>query len=249
MPDNKENKHCAEFSSILYLHGQIIDTKEKEHCTTIYRHNCEWHSVGVQACHECGEHEQSDHDPEWIALCHHAILLHLLHPPPPSLTLLCPHPSLSSHCPHLQAETRLDGPFICLNSLFCLDQSMTIVSYLKILKLTIVGWCFYSTLSFSACSERLKMFTYWRYFHTSRQQRIVEIAGSLHQLSGSCDRPNWHRRWCQSVAVVCPHYRDYCGVLSVMSPPRPQCPLSTPHPTSVSWLVAARGWTMVFLCK
>lgn len=41
MPDNKENKHCAEFSSILYLHGQIIDTKKKEHCTTIYRHNCD----------------------------------------------------------------------------------------------------------------------------------------------------------------------------------------------------------------
>ena len=40
MPDNKENKHCAEFSSILYLHGQIIDTKEKEHCTTI-SHNCD----------------------------------------------------------------------------------------------------------------------------------------------------------------------------------------------------------------
>ena len=186
MPDNKENKHCAEFSSILYLHGQIIDTKKKEHCTTIYRHNCEWHSVGVQACHECGEHEQSDHDPEWIALCHHAILLNLLHPPPPSLTLLCPHPSLSSHCPHLQPHTWLSRWSIYL-SLFCRNQSMTIVAYLKILK-TIDRWFFYSTLSFSACYNGLKMFTYWSYFHTFRQQRIVEIAGTLHQLSGSCHR-------------------------------------------------------------
>ena len=239
MGKNKENKHCRVFINFIFA---WLKCRYKGKRTLHYNFPQLWHSVGVQACHECGEHEQSDHDPEWIALCHHAILLHLLPPPPSSLPLLCPHPSLSSHCPHLQADTRLDGPFICLNSLFCLDQSMTIVSYLKILKLTIVGWCFYSTLSFSACSERLKMFTYWRYFHTSRQQRIVEIAGSLHQLSGSCDRPNWHRRWCQSVAVVCPHYRDYCGVLSVMS-------VSTPHPTSVSWLVAARGWTMVFLCK
>ena len=166
MGKNKENKHCRVFINFIFA---WLKCRYKGKRTLHYNFPQLWHSVSVQACHECGEHEQSDHDPEWIALCHHAILLHLLHPPPPSLTLLCPHPSLSSHCPHLQADTRLDGPFICLNSLFCLDQSMTIVSYLKILKLTIVGWCFYSTLSFSACSERLKMFTYWRYFHTSRQ--------------------------------------------------------------------------------
>ena len=108
--------------------------------------------------------------------------------PPPSLsTLLCPHPSLSSHCPHLQPHTWLSRWSIYL-SLFCRNQSMTIVAYLKILKLTIVRWFFYSTLSFSACYNGLKMFTYWSYFHTFRQQRIVEIAGTLHQLSGSCDR-------------------------------------------------------------
>ena len=184
MGKNKENKHCRVFINFIFA---WLKCRYKGKRTLHYNFPQLWHSVGVQACHECGEHEQSDHDPEWIALCHHAILLHLLHPPPPSLTLLCPHPSLSSHCPHLQPHTWLSRWSIYL-SLFCRNQSMTIVAYLKILKLTIVRWFFYSTLSFSACYNGLKMFTYWSYFHTFRQQRIVEIAGTLHQLSGSCHR-------------------------------------------------------------
>ena len=41
---------------------------------------------------------------------------------------------------------------------------------------------------------------------------------------------------------VSPHYCDYCGVLSVMSPPRPQCPLHTPHLYHGWWRQEAGRW-------
>ena len=183
MGKNKENKHCRVFINFIFAWSNY---RYKGKRTLHYNLPQLWHSVGVQACHECGEHEQSYHDPEGIALGHHAVLLHLhLHPPPPpSLTLLCPHPSLSSNCPHLQAHTRLSRWSIYLSKFVILPaESISdhcLFAYLKILKLTIVGWWFYSTLCFSACFRGLKMFIYWSYFHTSMQQRIVEIAGILH---------------------------------------------------------------------
>ena len=70
------------------------------------------------------------------------------------------------------------------------------------------------------------MFIYWSYFYTFMQQRIVEIAGNLHPLSGICDT-----KLAQEMEVSkcrCTHYRDYCGVLSIMSPPAPSVH-STPH--------------------
>ena len=66
------------------------------------------------------------------------------------------------------------------------------------------------------------MFIYWSYFYTSRQQRIVEIAGNLHPLSGLCDTKLAQEIWCQSVAVLI--------IIVIIVVCYPSCHL--PHPVS-----------------
>ena len=130
----------AEFSSTLYLHGQIIDTKEKEHCTTIY-HNCD-----IQLVYKLATSVASMSRVTTIQKGLHSAIM-----PYSSTSSTLPRLPASLCCALILPSALLSSPtsthkirwsiylskFVILPAESISDHCL--FAYLKILKLTIVG--------------------------------------------------------------------------------------------------------------
>ena len=113
MGKNKENKHCRVFINFIFA---WLKCRYKGKRTLHYNSPAQLcHSVGVQACHECGEHEQGDHDPEGIALCHIMPYSSTSSTPrlPASLCCALILPSALTVLTYNHTHDYLDGPFTC----------------------------------------------------------------------------------------------------------------------------------------